>query len=132
MLTCTSPALGKSSPSARTPGKPPSRSRTADATSRAASSDPSKLTLNAISGRRAPTRSQLAVEEDRQAELDADPLRKHQGGFPRAPHVLRHQRDHGNHVRGPNPRVRPLVLAQVDPLARTGDPREQRLDELLG
>ena len=56
MLTWACPARGSSSPSARTPGKPPSRSRTARAISRAAStSAPTRLTLNAISGGRAPT-----------------------------------------------------------------------------
>ena len=55
MLTCTSPAEGRSSPSARTPGKPPPLSRTSAAISRAASSGPRRLTLNAISGRRTPT-----------------------------------------------------------------------------
>ncbi len=57
MLTWTRPALGSSSPRARTPGKPPPVSRTSAATSRAASSPPLRLTLNAISGRRAPTRT---------------------------------------------------------------------------
>ena len=43
---------GRSSPSARTPGKPPSRSRTTRAISRAASTlAPARLTLNAMSGR---------------------------------------------------------------------------------
>src|SRR5262245_47669342 len=55
MLTCTSPADGRSSPSARTPAKPPPRSRTRAAISRAASSGPRRLTLNAISGLRTPT-----------------------------------------------------------------------------
>ena len=41
MLTCTSPAVGSSRPSARTPGKPPSRSRTIAAISRAVSTSPS-------------------------------------------------------------------------------------------
>ena len=53
--TCTWPAPGSARPSARTPGKPPVRSRTASAISRAASSEPRRFTLNAISGRRAPT-----------------------------------------------------------------------------
>ena len=61
MLTCTSPALGSSSPSARTPGKPPPRSRTTAAISRAASSVPRRLTLNATSGRLAPTRTHPAA-----------------------------------------------------------------------
>ena len=55
--TCTSPRRGSSSPSARTPGKPPPRSRTTAAISRAASSGPRRFTLNAISGLRAPTRT---------------------------------------------------------------------------
>ena len=52
--TWTRPAVGRSSPSARTPGKPPPRSRTTPAISRATSSEPRRFTLNAISGCRAP------------------------------------------------------------------------------
>src|SRR5207237_48108 len=52
--TCTRPARGRSSPSARTPGNPPPRSRTTWAIARAASTGPRRLTLNATSGRRAP------------------------------------------------------------------------------
>ena len=62
MLTCTSPAFGRSSPSARTPGKPPSRSRTRAAISRAVSTvAPRRLTLKAMSGRRTPMRTPPAV-----------------------------------------------------------------------
>ena len=71
MLTCTTPARGRSSPSARTPGKPPSRSRTTAAISRAASTvAPRKLTLNAISGRaRADDHSSGALVEPRRPEV---------------------------------------------------------------
>ena len=65
-LTWTCPACGRRSPSARTPGKPPSRSRTARATSRAASrSSPSRSTLKAISGARAPTSTPPARSSSR-------------------------------------------------------------------
>ena len=55
--TCTSPSRGSASPSARTPRKPPPRSRTVAAISTAAWSRPRRFTLNAISGLRAPTRT---------------------------------------------------------------------------
>ncbi len=56
MLTCTIPRLGSARPSARTPGKPPPRSRTTAAIARATStSSVARFTLNATSGRRAPT-----------------------------------------------------------------------------
>ena len=55
MDTWTRPAPGRSSPSARTPVKPPPVSRTTPAISRAASSGPRRFTLKAMSGRRAPT-----------------------------------------------------------------------------
>ena len=60
--TCTRPARGRSSPSARTPGKPPPRSRTTARDLRAPRrASPRRLTLNAISGRRAPRITPPAV-----------------------------------------------------------------------
>ena len=66
MLTWTSPARGRSKPSARTPGKPPPRSRTIAAIARATStSSVRRLTLNATSGRRAPTSTAPAAGSSR-------------------------------------------------------------------
>src|SRR6266540_3200041 len=95
MLTCACPARGSARPSARTPGKPPPRSRTASAIPRATStSSLARSTLNAIIGRlarvdpplelaraaapeerRAASRCRISVEENRQLELGADPGR---------------------------------------------------------
>src|SRR5581483_1240074 len=112
MLTCAWPALGKSRPSARTPGKPPPRSRITAAISRAATTfAPTRLTLNAMRGRRAARRdlagvdpalqllrpagaeerrpaapADLAVEEHRQLQLVPDPL----GELERCPLGPRH------------------------------------------
>src|SRR6266540_1310864 len=66
MLTWTRPTLGNASPSARTPGKPPPLSRTTTAIARAIStSSVSRLTLNAIRGRRAPTMTPPAPSSSR-------------------------------------------------------------------
>ena len=72
-----------------------------------------------------------AVEEDGQLELGADPVGQGERRLARGRLVLGPQRDERDDVRGADPRVRSLVLAQVDPLRRRGDSREQRLDELV-
>ena len=128
-------------------------------------SSPRRLTLNAISGRRAPTMTpparsssragpksgrelarvdpplelrrarrarknagpapgaELAVEEDRQAELAADPLRESQRAVPRPLAVFRSERDDRHDVGGADSRVRALVLgAGRSARARTAIP----------
>ena len=75
-------------------------------------------------------RRELAVEEHRQLELGADPSRELQCRRPRALHVVRAQRHHRHDVGRTDPRMRTVVRAEVDPLARDRDPREQRVDEL--
>ena len=49
----------------------------------------------------------------------------------RALQVVGLDRDDRNDVRGADPRMRAVVPAQVDPLARARDPRQQRLHELV-
>ena len=171
MLTCARPALGKSSPSARTPGKPPPFSRTTAAIARAIStSSVARFTLNAISGRRAPTmtpparssssrrtvvraklarvdaalellrtpapvergpslRRRVAVEEHRQAELGADPIREPQRAIPRPFAIARIECDDRHDVCRADSGMSAFVAAEVDPVARTGDSRQQCLDE---
>jgi SAM-dependent methyltransferase len=78
----------------------------------------------------AASRSRIAVEEHRQLELLADPL-----GEPTrccaSTTVVRglHGNDR-NDVRRADPWMRARVAAQVDPVPRARDPREQRVDEV--
>ena len=82
--------------------------------------------------RGAPARRQLAVEEDRQAELFSDPPTQDERRLERLRHLLRPDRHDRHDVRGSDPRMGALVPAQVDPLAGAVDPRQQRLDQVVG
>ena len=73
----------------------------------------------------------VGVEEDRQRELLPDTPGKLERGRTRALGVGLPDRRQRDDVRGADARVRALVTAQVDPLARGRDPGEQRGDELL-
>ena len=53
--------------------------------------------------------AELAVEEDRQAELVPDPLRQSQRRLARPLQVLRDERDERDDVGGPDPRMRAVV-----------------------
>ena len=75
--------------------------------------------------------AERAVEEDGQVELLPHPSREPLGGRSRPLFVLGCQRHERDDVGGPDPRMCPLVPAQVDQLGRAGDPRQQRLDELV-
>src|SRR5205814_7984914 len=75
-------------------------------------------------------RSELGIEEDRQAELAADPTRDLVRGCAGAFHVLRADRHDGDDVRGADARMHSLVAPQIDAVARARDAREQRVDDL--
>ena len=64
-------------------------------------------------------------------ELVADPARQLDRGLDRAAHLVRFQRHDRDDVGGADPRMGALVAAQVDAVARAGDAREQRLDQLV-
>ena len=80
---------------------------------------------------RAAASSELAVEEDGQLELGADPLRDTQSDRLRLLHLRRNQRHDGHDVGGADPRVNALVAAEVDVVARAGDPGDKSLDECI-
>ncbi len=73
----------------------------------------------------------LAVEERGQPELRRQPLREQSGRALRARHVGRSDRDDRDDVRGTDPRMHAVVAAQVDPLLRHRDARDQRVLEVL-
>src|SRR5438128_1433349 len=70
------------------------------------------------------------VHDRRQAEA-ADALAERERRTPRALQVLRPDRHQWDDVGRADPRVRPFVAAQVDPLARDPDARHERLDETV-
>ena len=173
MLTCARPARGRSRPSARTPGKPPPRSRTTAAISRATSTvaarevdverdqrppradedaarrrveprrpevgrelarvDPPLQLLGAAAAeeRRPAAGADVGVEEDGQSELLADAPRelsaaaRARAACPRAGSARSGRR---RRRRSAGARRR---AAQVDPLPRARDAREERVDELV-
>ena len=75
--------------------------------------------------------AELPVEEDRQPELVPHPNCEPLGRVSRPSFVLGRERHERDDVGGAGPRMRPLVLAQVDQLSRAGDAGQQRLDKLL-
>src|SRR4029453_1038932 len=75
-------------------------------------------------------RGELAVQEDREAELVADPPGQLLCGVPRAGHVIRGDRHDGNDVGGAGGRISSFVTAQVDPLPGARDRGEQRVHEV--
>ena len=72
----------------------------------------------------------LAVEENRQAELLAHPIRELERCALRRLELLRPDGDEGHHVRGADARMDAVVQAEVDPLARARDAVDERVDEL--
>ncbi len=74
---------------------------------------------------------ELAVEEDRERQLAADLARDLERRLARASHVLRPYRDDRHDVGRADPRVRTEVVAQVDAIACAGDPRDERVHQLL-
>ena len=78
-----------------------------------------------------PPFAERPVEEDRQPELHAHPHREPPRRLSRPLFVLRGQRHERDDVRGPDPRMRSFVLAQVDQLGGSADACQQRLDELV-
>ena len=79
--------------------------------------------------RRSAAGRELAVEKDREAELDADPARQLARRLLGVIQVAGPDRDDRDHVRRADPRMRAVVAPQVDPLARARNPRQERLDE---
>jgi hypothetical protein len=79
--------------------------------------------------RRPSTRRGLAVEEDRQAELRADPLREPKCAILRPLAVCRIERDDRDDVCGTDPGMSSFVTAQVDPVAGVRDSGQESLDE---
>ena len=71
----------------------------------------------------------LAVEEHGQPELRADPVREPQCAIPRALAVCRLEGDDRDDVCSADPGMSPVMIAEVDPLAGTGDAGQQRLDK---
>jgi hypothetical protein len=97
-----------------------------------ASVDPTlQLIRTAAPEERGPAaRGELAVQEDREAEVVADSPRQLLCGVPRTRHVIREDRHDGDHVGGADPRMSSFVTAQVDPLPGARDRREQRVHEV--
>ncbi len=73
---------------------------------------------------------ELAVEEDGQPELAADPLREVCRRRLRPGHVVGDDRHDRNDVRGSDTRMRSLVTAQVDPVPGTGDSGDEGVHEI--
>jgi demethylmenaquinone methyltransferase/2-methoxy-6-polyprenyl-1,4-benzoquinol methylase len=73
----------------------------------------------------------IAVEEDRQLELLADPLREPTSRRTRSTGVHGLQRNDRNDVGSADPWMRTRMATQVDSLAGARDPREEGIDELL-
>ena len=71
------------------------------------------------------------IEKDRQVELLADPARELTRGLLRTRHVLGHDRHERDDVGCADPRMSPLVAAEIDAVARACDPRQEGLHELL-
>jgi ubiquinone/menaquinone biosynthesis C-methylase UbiE len=80
--------------------------------------------------RRPAARTDLPVEEHRQADLVPYAPGQLERGFPRPLEILLPDGDERHDVGSPDSRVRALVAAQVDSLARAGDAGEERLHEL--
>ena len=81
-------------------------------------------------GRR-PGRARAASTGTRAARARRAGRRARSAAAARAIHVCRVDRNDRDDVRGADPRMRALVAAQVDPLPRHLDPRDERLDELV-
>jgi hypothetical protein len=71
------------------------------------------------------------VEEDGKAELSPDTLCERERRVACKLLVLWAERHEGDNVRGADPRVCALVLAQIDPFGRSRDPGEQGVHEVI-
>src|SRR5262249_44393453 len=74
---------------------------------------------------------EIGVEEDRQPELLSHPPPELESGGAGALRVRLVDRDDWDDVGGADAGMRSSVLAQVDPLAGTGDPGQERGNDLL-
>src|SRR5206468_15973 len=116
----TSSAL--STPTPRAPASQPTRSTTSWSPTRSTSitleltgvDPPLELRgASAAEERRSPTGADLAVQEDGEAELRADPPSEFQRRVARTRHVLRANRDEWDDIRGAHPWMDALVLPEV-------------------